>query len=76
MGADLQPVITFLEGVHPYDTLTQDELARVASSFSRREVPAGTDIYRKDDNLEGLYLIKSGGVEINEEKISPREMHW
>ncbi|MCE5974862.1 DUF294 nucleotidyltransferase-like domain-containing protein [Sinirhodobacter sp. WL0062] len=67
MGGAQQAIIAFLESVHPYDNLPRDELVRVASSFSRREVPAGTEIYRKDDQLEGLYLIKSGGVEITEE---------
>lgn len=54
----------FLESVHPYDSLPRDELARVASSFSRREVAAGQEIYHEGTPLEGLYLIKRGAVEI------------
>jgi CBS domain-containing protein len=67
MGADLQPVIAFLEGVHPYDTLTRDELVRVAGFFSRRVLAKGEAVYRLNDPLEGLYLVKSGGVEITDE---------
>lgn len=64
MHEDVLSIQGFLEAVHPYDTLPQDELARVASSFGRRTVPAGADIYSIGEPLTGLYLIESGGVEI------------
>lgn len=60
------PTARFLESVHPYDALPQDELARVAGSFARREVAAGEVIYRFGDTLEGLYLIEQGAVEITD----------
>ncbi len=60
------PTARFLESVHPYDALPQDELARVAGSFGRREVAAGEVIYRFGDTLEGLYLIEQGAVEITD----------
>jgi CBS domain-containing protein len=66
MGTDLQTIIAFLETVHPYDNLPRDELARVAASFSRREYAAGTQIYTLGAPLEGVYLIKSGGVEVTD----------
>jgi CBS domain-containing protein len=58
--------VHFLESVHPYDALPRDELARVAGSFSRREVETGTIIYRAGSVLEGLFLIESGAVEISD----------
>ena len=64
MDSKTQTIIAFLETVHPYDSLPQDELARVAGSFSRREIPAGTRIYTAGDPLEGLFLIKRGAVDI------------
>ena len=66
MSADLQPIIAFLEGVHPYDNLTRDELVRVAGSFSRRELAANEVIYNLGDELDGLCLIKAGGVEVTD----------
>ncbi|MGB3313604.1 MAG: putative nucleotidyltransferase substrate binding domain-containing protein [Albidovulum sp.] len=57
-------VQTFLETVHPYDALPQDELARVAGSFGRRELPQGAEIYAQGEVLPGLFLIEKGGVEI------------
>lgn len=64
MQDDIRAIQTFLESVHPYDTLPQDELARVAGSFGRRQVPAGTKIYEIGDALSGLFLVESGSVEI------------
>lgn len=64
MHDDIRTIQTFLESVHPYDTLPQDELARVAGSFGRRQVPAGAEIYAMGEPLTGLYLIESGSVEI------------
>jgi CBS domain-containing protein len=60
------PTISFLETVHPYDSLQRDELARVAGSFSRREYAAGEEIYHAGEPLKGLYLIKRGSVEVLE----------
>ena len=59
-----QIVRTFLESVHPYDSLPQDELARVAASFGRREYPAGSEIYAAGEPIRGVYLIKRGAVEV------------
>ncbi len=64
MDSPTATVAAFLETVHPYDSLPRDELARVAGSFGRREVPAGQEIYREGEPLEGLYLIKRGAVEV------------
>ncbi|MFN7001889.1 MAG: DUF294 nucleotidyltransferase-like domain-containing protein [Roseinatronobacter sp.] len=64
---DISPkVLEFLQNVHPYDSLPQDELARVAGCFSRREVPAGTVIYSAGDPITGVYLVKSGTIEVTD----------
>ena len=60
------PTARFLETVYPYDALPQDELARVAGSFGRREAAAGELIYRFGDSLAGLYLIERGAVDITD----------
>ncbi|KFE36676.1 DUF294 nucleotidyltransferase-like domain-containing protein [Thioclava atlantica] len=66
MAADLTPILAFLEGVHPYDNLPRNELERVASSFRRRELPEGSVVYSFREPLEGIYLIKSGSVEVTD----------
>lgn len=67
MEPKIETVRSFLETVHPYDSLPQDELAHVASSFSRRDVPAGETIYSFGEPLATLYLIKRGSVEITDQ---------
>ncbi|MFD1911430.1 DUF294 nucleotidyltransferase-like domain-containing protein [Halodurantibacterium flavum] len=57
-------ILAFLETVHPYDSLPQDELARVAGSFGRRTHGPGQEIYALGDMLDGLYLVKRGSVEV------------
>jgi CBS domain-containing protein len=59
-------VIGFLQTVHPYDSLPQDELARVAASFRRSEVPAGAEVYHLGAALKGIYLVKQGAVEVRD----------
>ncbi|WP_149141009.1 DUF294 nucleotidyltransferase-like domain-containing protein [Gemmobacter caeruleus] len=59
-------VLAFLESVHPYDSLPQDEMARVALSFSRRDFTSGEEVYHAGEPLKGLYLIKRGSVEVLE----------
>ena len=61
-----QKIIDFLHSVHPYDTLPPDELARVAVSFDRKEVPAGTLIYCAGDPITAVWLVKSGSVEVTD----------
>ena len=55
---------TFLQSVHPYDSLPFDELVRVAGSFSVRSFPAGTEVYAAGEPIRGLYLIRRGAVEV------------
>lgn len=59
--------LRFLETVHPYDSLPQDELARVATSVGRSICAPGAVIYRFGQPLAGLYLVQSGAVEITDE---------
>ena len=67
MTHDPNLIVGFLETVHPYDSLPQDELARVATSFSRRDLAADQVIYTAGEQMEGLFLIMQGAVEVIEE---------
>ena len=64
MDDRISTIVSFLETVHPYDSLPRDELARVAGSFGRRELPAGATVYALGEPLDGLFLVKRGGVEV------------
>jgi CBS domain-containing protein len=66
MDQDTHAIIAFLETVHPYDSLPQDELAHVAGSFGRRDFAEDEVIYRAGDPLSALFLVMQGSVEVLE----------
>lgn len=66
MDQDASPILTFLETVHPYDSLPRDEMARVAASFSRRHYDDAATIYSAGEPLTGIFLILEGSVEVLE----------
>ncbi|MCB2130311.1 MAG: cyclic nucleotide-binding/CBS domain-containing protein [Rhodobacteraceae bacterium] len=57
-------ILSFLETVHPYDSLPRDELARVAGFFSRRHLAKGAEVYAFGEPMGGLFLILDGSIEI------------
>ena len=59
-------IIAFLETVHPYDSLPREELSRVADLFVPLALPAGEAVYAFGETLDGLYLIRSGRIEIHD----------
>lgn len=66
LDSAIAAIMRFLETVHPYDSLPQDELARVAGCFGRRSVAQGEEVYGFGAALPGLFLIESGRVEIRD----------
>jgi CBS domain-containing protein len=66
MDQDATGLMTFLETVHPYDSLPRDEMARVAASFSRRHYGDQAVIYSAGDPLDGIFLVLDGSVEVLE----------
>lgn len=59
-------IAEFLSHVHPYDSLEREELTRVAATFVSRSIKGGEAIYAFEDPLEGLYVIKTGQVEVTD----------
>lgn len=70
---------TFLETVHPYASLPRAAFNHVVRQAVRRELPAGSVIYRHADPLEGLYIVMDGKVETRDasgaaiSELSPRD---
>ncbi|TRW97766.1 cyclic nucleotide-binding/CBS domain-containing protein [Paracoccus sp. M683] len=62
----MSDVIDFIASVHPYDSLSRDELAQVADFFSRRQVPAGEVVYEYGDPLPGIWLIEQGRIAVTD----------
>ncbi|MDO5622051.1 MAG: DUF294 nucleotidyltransferase-like domain-containing protein [Paracoccus sp. (in: a-proteobacteria)] len=67
----MDDIRNFIAAIHPYDSLSQDELARVAASFSRRDWAVGEQVYRAGEVLEGIWLIVSAGVAITDANGAP-----
>ncbi len=58
----------FLATVHPWDTLPPDALQSVAAAFRDEDRDPGEIIFRIGDRLDGLYVIRSGEVEITDKE--------
>ena len=67
----MNAIVKFLSTIHPYDALSQDELARVASFFSRREWQPGETVYRHGEALEGIFVIEDAEVEVTDRAGAP-----
>lgn len=64
MNERIGDIEAFLGRVHPYNSLTPDELSRVASATRRVDRADGERIYTAGQALDGLYLIVEGTVEV------------
>ncbi len=61
----------FLRSVHPYDSLEASELDGLLPKFKMVEVAAEAPVYALGEELEGLYLIHTGEVHIDDENGAP-----
>ncbi len=59
----------FLNKMHLFNGLKEDDLAGIAAKLEDREVPAGTVIFQRGAKPDGFYLIYKGKVKITR----PRE---
>ncbi|MFV0333106.1 MAG: DUF294 nucleotidyltransferase-like domain-containing protein [Tropicimonas sp.] len=64
-------ILSFLEQVHPYDSLGDEMLQRIAGRFREVAIAGGEEIYRFGAPMEGLFLIEQGSVEITDENGAP-----
>ncbi|WP_116599431.1 DUF294 nucleotidyltransferase-like domain-containing protein [Primorskyibacter marinus] len=56
----------FLDGIHPYDTLPAPRLEAILPEIRQETASVGTSIYELGDDLQGLYIIHQGEVEIQD----------
>ncbi|WP_192966355.1 DUF294 nucleotidyltransferase-like domain-containing protein [Phycobacter azelaicus] len=60
-------LIQFLKTVHPYDSLNAARLTALAPKFEVIHAAAGDKIYALGAQMEGLYLVHHGEVEVFDE---------
>ena len=65
-----QDLAAFLASVHPYNAIDAAALDNFLPAFRTRSYAAGAAIYDFGEPLEGLYLIRSGAVEITDGVIT------
>lgn len=56
----------FLAGIQPWSTLTPDILRDIAATFQTLHLDAGTDVYRLGERLNGLYIVRTGQIEVTD----------
>ncbi|MFD0982510.1 DUF294 nucleotidyltransferase-like domain-containing protein [Tropicimonas aquimaris] len=64
-------ILRFIEHVHPYDSLDRETQKRIAGVFQEKVATAGSPIFGAGDQLDGLFLIEHGTVEITDENDAP-----
>lgn len=69
-----------LEGVELLRNLNPDQLSRIATIAREVRYPAGKVILRPDTNLDSLYVILDGSVEIGQKngplRLPAKTMSW
>ncbi len=62
-----------LGGISFFQDLSPESLTLVCERMVRREVPAGTILFRKDEHARGVYVLVAGRVEIYRSTADGRE---
>lgn len=60
-------LLRFLNSVHPYDSLGAEALTALLPQFQSLAVTTGTRIYTHGEQMQGLYLVHTGEVEVSDE---------
>lgn len=56
--------VIFLDKIHLFSGLEQDQLAGIAVRLEEREVSAGTVIFKRHDKPDGFYMVYKGKVKV------------
>lgn len=61
---EIKPRVIFLDKIHLFSGLDQDELAGIAARLEEKEVPANSVIFRRGDKPDGFYMVYRGKVKV------------
>lgn len=62
----MKSLLPFLKQTHPYDGMDPAALEALAVQLIRQNVEAGQTVYAHGDDLDGVWLIASGAVEVTD----------
>jgi CRP-like cAMP-binding protein len=61
---EFKQLVIFLDKMHIFSGLDQDQLGGVAAKLEEREVSAGTPIIKRGDKPDGFYMLYKGKVKV------------
>jgi CRP-like cAMP-binding protein len=56
--------ISFLNKVHLFNGLNEEQLSGIAQSLTEREIPRGSIIFKRGDKPDGFYMVFKGKVAV------------
>lgn len=61
---EIKDLVIFLDKLHIFGGLDQDQLAGIAAKLIERELPAGTVVFKRGDKPDGFYMVLKGRVKV------------
>ena len=61
----------FLRTIHPWSALPPEDFAAIAAAFQPQRFRPGQRIYNVGDRLDGVYVVRAGEVQVNDETGAP-----
>jgi CRP-like cAMP-binding protein/uncharacterized membrane protein YdbT with pleckstrin-like domain len=61
---EFKQLVIFLDKMHIFSGLDQDQLGGIANKLIEREVPAGSVIFKRGDKPDGFYMVFKGKVKV------------
>ena len=55
----------FLDKIHLFNGLKEEQLAGIAQTLTEREVPSGSVIFKRGDKPDGFYMIYKGKIKVS-----------
>jgi CRP-like cAMP-binding protein len=62
---ELKQRVMFLDKVHLFNGLKEDQLSGIAQSLTEREVSSGNIIFKRGDKPDGFYMVYKGKVKVS-----------
>ncbi|MBK7450268.1 MAG: cyclic nucleotide-binding domain-containing protein [Anaerolineales bacterium] len=61
---EFKQIVIFLDKMHLFSGLDQEQLGSIANRLVEKEIPAGSTIFKRGDKPEGFYMIYKGKVKV------------
>ena len=62
---ELKQRVIFLDKMHIFNGLKEEQLAGIGQTLTEREVPSGSIIFKRGDKPDGFYMVYKGKVKVS-----------